>query len=173
MLKWIWAAVLLGVLLSGQNTEPPQSKPEPPARGQSPKPQPVPFSHKSHARLGLECLSCHEMPEPGWEMTYPSEEKCMQCHGTIKTESAAIIKLAQYYRDRRPVPWVPVYRVPDYVAFSHQRHVKKAGTGCDVCHGPVAQRDVIVREKSIAMTACMDCHKEKGAPNTCRTCHNR
>jgi hypothetical protein len=113
------------------------------------------------------------MPEPGWDMTYPSEEKCMQCHETIKAESPAIVKLTEYYKERRPVPWVPVYRVPDYVFFSHLRHVKKAGIGCDVCHGPVAERDVVVKEKSIGMAACMDCHKDKGARHTCRTCHNR
>ncbi len=113
------------------------------------------------------------MPEPGREISYPSEEKCMQCHETIKTESSDIVRLAQYHKDRKPVPWVPVYRVPDYVFFSHLRHVKKAGIDCDVCHGPVAERDVVVREKSIGMVACVDCHKEKGARNTCRTCHNR
>lgn len=106
-------------------------------------------------------------------MTYPVEEKCMQCHASIKAEDPAIMKLARYYRERKRVPWVQIYKVPDYVYFSHKTHYKKAGIDCEVCHGPVAERDVITKEKPTSMAACVDCHKERGARLTCRTCHER
>jgi hypothetical protein len=167
------AVVLLFVSSGGEAVAPSKARVEPPTKSEPAKPQPLPFSHKLHARLGLECFSCHPMPPPGWDMTYPAEEKCMQCHATIKTESPAIIKLAQYDKERKAVPWVQVYRVPDYVFFSHQTHYKKAEIGCEICHGPVAERDVITKEKPTTMMACMDCHKEKGAPVTCRICHDR
>lgn len=113
------------------------------------------------------------MPAPGRDVTYPVEEKCMQCHATIKAESPAIVKLAAYYKEGKPVPWVPVYRLPDYVFFSHQAHFKKAEIACETCHGPVSEREVVTQEKSIAMIVCMDCHKTRGASLNCRFCHNR
>lgn len=104
-------------------------------------------------------------------MTMPPEAQCMQCHETIDAQSPAIKKLAAFLKERKPVPWVKVYTLPDYVYFSHSDHLK-AKIGCEVCHGPVAERDVITKEKPTSMTACMDCHRAKGAPVRCNTCHN-
>jgi len=157
--------VLLSVLFSSHAKGTQKERPAAPV-------QPIPFSHRTHARLGLACLTCHVMPEPGWDMTYPEEAKCMDCHGTIKTESPAILKLAEYYKDHKRVPWVQIYKVPDYVLFSHKVHYRGAKIACEACHGPVAERDVIVKEKSTAMAACVDCHHEKGAPVRCNYCHN-
>lgn len=105
-------------------------------------------------------------------MAYPDEAKCMECHATIKTESPAIKKLAGYFREKKPVPWIPVYSVPDYVFFSHKVHVQNAKLDCAACHGPVADRDVIVKEKPTSMAACVDCHHQRRAPDRCDTCHN-
>lgn len=105
-------------------------------------------------------------------MTYPAEAKCMQCHSSIKTQSPAIIKLAEYYKEQKPMPWVQIYRVPDYVFFSHKAHYKKARVGCEVCHGPVAERDIITKEKPTSMMACMDCHIDRSASVSCNYCHN-
>ena len=96
----------------------------------------------------------------------------MTCHATIKTDSPAIKKLADFAAQKKPVPWVQVYQVPDYVYFSHRTHVVKAKMDCANCHGPVRERDVIVKERPTSMPACINCHKEKGAPIGCRTCHD-
>jgi len=136
------------------------------------KPQPIPFSHKLHMPFFPECLDCHRLSTDGWTMSYPSEEKCMVCHATIKAEDPAIKKLADYAANKKPVPWVQVYRVPDYVYFSHRTHITRAKLGCESCHGPVRDREVITREKDTSMQACISCHKEKGAPVGCRTCHD-
>jgi len=139
----------------------------------STKPQPVAFSHKLHVHLGLTCKGCHEMPSPGRDMTYPVVSKCMQCHAVIMTDNPAVQKLAKYFKEEKPVPWVQVYKVPDFVFFSHSIHNKRAEIVCETCHGPVAERDVITKEKSTSMGACMDCHVERRAPTGCGTCHNR
>jgi hypothetical protein len=139
---------------------------------QSPKPQPLPFSHKLHTQFLRECQDCHQISSDGWTMTYPPEEKCMTCHATIKADSPAIKKLAEYAAQKKPVPWVHIYEVPDYVYFSHRTHVRKAKLDCENCHGPVRERDVLTKEKSTSMAACISCHKEKGAPTGCRTCHD-
>jgi hypothetical protein len=136
------------------------------------KPQPLPFSHKLHTQFFPECLDCHQLSADGWTMSYPREEQCMVCHATIKGEDPAIQKLAAYAAQKKPVPWVQVYRVPDYVYFSHRTHIKKAKLDCEGCHGPVREREVITKEKDTSMQGCISCHKEKGAPVGCRTCHD-
>jgi len=142
--------------------------PAPPAA----KPQPLPFSHKLHTQFVQECQDCHPISSDGWTMNYPPEDKCMTCHATIKTDSPAIKKLAEYAAQEKPVPWVRIYAVPDYVYFSHRTHVKKAKLDCEACHGPVREREVLSKEKPTSMAACISCHKEKGAGTGCRTCHD-
>jgi hypothetical protein len=135
-------------------------------------PQPIPFSHKTHTAAGLKCLDCHPIRKPGFAAGIPREQTCMGCHSTIKTESPAVQKLAALAKARRPVPWVRVYRIPDYVWFSHEAHHKEAAISCETCHGPVAERDVIVKEKPVSMASCMDCHTARKAPNDCDFCHD-
>ena len=144
----------------------PAQKPRPP------KPQPIPFSHKLHVALGRQCADCHEMPEPGDLATYPKEAKCMVCHAGVKTESPSIMALAAYFKRQKPVPWVQVYKVPDFVWFSHKKHDKKDGITCDTCHGAVAEREVIYKEKLTTMASCMECHDQMGASVACNACHN-
>jgi hypothetical protein len=106
------------------------------------------------------------------EVSYPPETKCMQCHETVAKERPAIEKLAEYYNVQKPVPWVQIYALPEFVYFTHKVHCTKAKIACSDCHGPVAERDVITREKPITMMACLDCHRETRAPVKCNTCHN-
>ena len=77
--------------------------------------QPLPFSHKAHVALGV---------------------KCRDCHAATKTESLHIRKLAEFDKAGEPVPWVKIYRVPDFVWFSHASHVEDAAIACASCHGP-------------------------------------
>jgi hypothetical protein len=146
-----------------------QDKPSAPPAA---KTQPLPFSHKLHTQFVQECQDCHQVSSDGWTMCYPSEEKCMACHTTIKADSPAIEKLADYAAQKKPVPWVRIYQVPDYVYFSHRTHVKKAKLDCETCHGPVREREALSKEKPTSMAACISCHKEKGAGTGCRTCHD-
>jgi len=136
------------------------------------KPQPIPFSHKLHTQFLQDCQDCHQISSDGWTMNYPPEGKCMTCHATVKTDSAAIKKLAEYADQKQPVPWVQIYKVPDYVYFSHRTHVMKAKLDCQACHGPVRERDVLTKEEPTSMAACIKCHKEKRAATGCRTCHD-
>jgi hypothetical protein len=133
--------------------------------------QPLPFSHKLHVAQGLTCNGCHEMPDPGDRAGIPAASKCMACHKTIAKDRASIVKLAEFAAKQEPIPWKRIYRVPEYVAFSHKAHVGKARVACETCHGPVQERDALRKEKSIAMAACMDCHKTRGASVACNFCH--
>lgn len=134
--------------------------------------QPLPFSHKAHVALGVQCTDCHAIADPGFAAGYPSEQTCMACHAAIATESPHIQKLAEFSKTKTPVPWVKIYRVPDYVWFSHASHVEDASIACESCHGPVAEREVLFKEKKTSMLACMDCHAKYSAPNNCDLCHD-
>jgi hypothetical protein len=162
------ALVFVAGILSGQSGEVGKSenfKPLP-----APE-QPIPFNHKLHVGLGVKCVDCHAMKDP-FLAGYPSAATCMACHAAIKADSPHIVKLAQHEKENKPVPWVKVYKVPDYVYFSHEYHHKEAGIACETCHGPVAERDVIFKEKSTSMIACMACHDKHGASNDCNLCHD-
>ncbi len=132
--------------------------------------QPVPYSHKVHLSMGLKCNSCHKNADPGEAMGLPAESFCMSCHQAIKTGSPHIQKLAVAAREKQPIPWVRVYKLPAFVYFSHRVHTK-AGATCEACHGPVREREVITKEVSLSMKSCMACHAEKKAQNECTTCH--
>jgi hypothetical protein len=135
-------------------------------------PQPIPYSHKTHLALGLQCKNCHTNPDPGEMMGFPATKTCMGCHATVKTDSPAIQKLAQFAKDQKPVPWVRIYQIPGYVYFSHRAH-QEAEANCQTCHGPVAQRETITKEVDISMGACMDCHRKNKASIDCTYCHEQ
>jgi hypothetical protein len=133
--------------------------------------QPIPYNHKQHSALGLKCRECHTMADPGEMMGLPEASKCLTCHRSIKQDSPAIQKLAVFARENRSVPWVRIYEIPSFVRFSHRAHLSVAGT-CDICHGPVAQRETLVRETDISMSGCMNCHRANKASLSCTYCHD-
>jgi hypothetical protein len=135
--------------------------------------QPVPFSHRLHASdLQLSCASCHPVKDPGFAAGLPSASGCMDCHAVVRSDSPAIATLRDHFERTESVPWVRIYRLPDFVYFSHRQHIRAAGVTCATCHGAVAQRDALFQEKAISMKSCMDCHRTMGASLECNVCHN-
>ena len=110
----------------------------------APPAQPIPYSHKTHLAVGLECKDCHTNPDPGGLMTFPATSKCMQCHVTIAKNKPSIQKLAEFSKSQKPIPWVRVYTVLPGIAWSHRAHLQ-AGMKCETCHGQVAQMDAMSR----------------------------
>lgn len=137
-----------------------------------PPEQPIPFNHKLHVGLGAQCRDCHAIKKPGFLAGYPAAATCMACHAAVKTDSPEIQKLAEAEKAQKPIEWVKVYKVPDFVWFSHQTHAVDAAVACETCHGPIAQREAVFKEKPTSMVACMDCHAQHSAPNDCDLCHN-
>ena len=132
--------------------------------------QPIPFSHEKHISAGQTCVDCHAGATEQDEAGFPKTELCMACHETIKAGGRDIKKLATAHKRGEKLKWIRVYRLPDFVFFSHATHTQ-AGSQCRVCHGPVEKRKVLAKEVSNSMVACMNCHAAKKAPTGCSACH--
>jgi hypothetical protein len=133
--------------------------------------QPLPYSHKAHLALGLQCAGCHTNPEPGKLMTYPATATCMSCHHAIAKNKPTIKKLAAYASSGQPVPWVRVYQVLPGVNWTHRKHLG-AGIKCETCHGQVPEMATMSEATSVTtMGVCLHCHTLHSAPTVCATCH--
>jgi formate-dependent nitrite reductase cytochrome c552 subunit len=79
--------------------------------------------------------------------------------------------LTAFHAAGTPVPWVRVYDTPDYVFWDHGAHLR-ANVACVECHGPVAERDVIVQETDVVtMLGCRRCHDQRQVFTDCGDCH--
>ena len=126
--------------------------------------QPVPYSHKLHAgELGIDCRYCHANIERSQEAMIPPTQACMGCHAIVKKDSPKLAALRASWNGDRPVEWVRVHRVADYVYFDHSVHLA-ASVGCVTCHGRIDQMDVVRQDKPLNMAWCIECHRNPG-PN--------
>lgn len=136
--------------------------------------QPIAFPHPVHVKtLGLNCLYCHyaanKSPDPGM----PAVGTCMGCHTLIGPNRPAVdgraaftsepIKKLQEFApvgqpDKwRPIPWVRIHKLPEYVRFPHMRHVN-AGVTCQSCHGAIQDMAQVAQNASLNMGWCLRCH---------------
>ena len=133
--------------------------------------QPLPFSHKTHVSMGLQCMYCHANPGPGNQMTFPATSTCMTCHSSMVTDRPGIKKLAEYANSNEPVPWVRVYKVLPGVTWTHRKHLE-AGVQCETCHGAVSGLHVMSETTSVtAMASCIGCHQARRVSAACTVCH--
>ncbi len=114
--------------------------------------QPVAFSHKVHAgNLGIDCRYCHANVERSPVAGIPATETCMNCHRFVRWDTPTIRPVTERWSENVPIRWTRVHRLPEYVYFSHQPHVR-SGMECAACHGDVAQMDrvrVVVHPQSV------------------------
>ena len=126
--------------------------------------QPLPFSHRAHiVNAKLACNNCHTTAAKADRAGMPETARCLLCHRTDQ-------RLKQYATAKTRIPWVRVYKLPDFVYFSHQKHLA-ARVPCSQCHGAVEQRDVLMKEVSTSMNACYACHVKAQANTSCEACH--
>ena len=121
--------------------------------------QPVQFSHQHHAGgLGIDCRYCHATVEKTPSAGIPPTKTCMNCHSQIWVTSPYLEIVRASFRDDKPLHWLRVHDLPDFVYFNHSVHVKK-GVGCSTCHGRVDRMPLMRQEESLQMGWCLDCHK--------------
>jgi len=125
-----------------------------------PREQPIPFSHKHHvAGLGIDCRYCHTSVEESSFAGIPPTETCMNCHREIWKDSPMLEAVRESYRSGRPLEWIRVHDLPDFVYFDHSIHVAK-GVGCASCHGRVDDMPLTWRVATLQMDWCLDCHRQ-------------
>lgn len=126
--------------------------------------QPIPFSHKIHAGTHkIDCQYCHVGVETSQHATVPSMNVCMNCHQVVAQESPHIQKLKDYYKKGKPIPWVRIHELPDFVSFPHHVHVNK-GLSCESCHGNIKGMDKVYQAQDLTMGWCLDCHRGRTTP---------
>ncbi len=126
--------------------------------------QPVSFSHAVHAnQLGLDCRYCHNTVDKSWYGNIPAASTCMNCHSQILPTDARLALVRESDQSGRPIPWVQIHKLPEYVYFNHAVHVQR-GVSCVVCHDRVDLMDEVRQAKPLSMDFCLNCHRHP-APN--------
>ncbi len=121
--------------------------------------QPIPYSHAVHAgKLGIDCRYCHNTVEYTARASVPPTETCMNCHKSILPDSEKLTLLKESFATGKPIKWVRVHDLPDFVYFNHSAHVMR-GVGCVTCHGRVDRMEVVYQAESLSMGWCLECHR--------------
>ena len=141
----------------------------------------APFSHKTHLKQGLECVTCHTAAPTSTKAEdnlLPTKTVCLNCH-----EDAAI-------------PGPPTTRV---VHFSHSQHLKMGNVAgviataiekgeylqppgdirrhldsknaCAACHRGLEESDAVSPADMPQMADCLVCHNQIDNPFSCEQCH--
>ncbi|HPY30203.1 MAG TPA: cytochrome c3 family protein [Verrucomicrobiota bacterium] len=125
--------------------------------------QPVAFSHAIHVeQLGMDCRYCHSAVEQSWFSNVPASSTCMNCHNQVLKDDPKLALVRESAATGKPIPWVQVHKMPDYVYFNHAVHVNR-GISCVECHGRVDQMDEVYHAKPFSMSFCLECHRDPAA----------
>lgn len=134
-------------------------------------PQPIQFPHNLHVKLGVQCLYCHPGAYRQASAGLPTETKCWGCHQQLSKYADPTVpvplelqKLKQYVDAGKPIQWVPVAQVPDFVHFNHRPHIA-AGLNCEKCHGDMSKLTVAQNQQVLNMGWCLECHRTKTDDN--------
>ena len=123
------------------------------------KAQAVPYSHAQHVGgLGLDCRYCHTSVEESNSAGIPATETCMGCHAQVATDSPNLTLVRASAETGKPLEWIRVHDLADFVYFNHAIHVKQ-GVGCETCHGRVDQMPVVAKVENLQMDWCLECHR--------------
>jgi hypothetical protein len=181
-------AILTALAVSAWTRQPAPAKPSA---------QPISFPHNVHVQTyKIDCQYCHTEARRSEYAGLPSVTRCLGCHRITAADRAEVKKLAEYGAKGQPVPWVRVYKMPEFTYFPHKAHVR-AGVRCQTCHGPVETMTTVGAETGprlandllnliglktaappLTMGWCIECHREQNAtrntraPVDCVTCHH-
>lgn len=146
--------------------------------------QPIEFPHDIHVEVNkINCMYCHTYARRSKVAGIPPVSKCMGCHLIIATDKPRIQKLTEYWEKREPPPWKKVHDVPDFVHFTHEKHLRRfvfendgfqvenVKEVCAFCHGEIKKMTVAEKVKPLTMGFCRRCHEANKGPFDCWKCH--
>jgi Cytochrome c7 and related cytochrome c len=135
------------------------------------KEQPIPFSHRIHAGVkDISCFFCHPGAADSPRAGVPPLQTCMLCHDHIIRHFPPVAEERRMFAEGKPVEWVRVNHLPEFVYFDHQMHLLR-GIDCGRCHGDVRAMDRIKQPQEFTMGFCIQCHRDNDAPTKCYVCH--
>lgn len=147
--------------------------------------QPIKFSHAVHAGDNkIDCQYCHSSAKNSKTSGVPSANVCMNCHKTISEYNGPLfggntkedldkeiqkiydavgwdkenLKYIEGYK-QKPVKWIRIHNLADFVNYNHSQHVTVAGVACQKCHGPVETMHDMKQFSPLTMGWCIDCHR--------------
>jgi len=137
---------------------------------------PVPFSHYVHTtKHKIKCVNCHRGVETQEKAGIPNIDYCSMCHSTLMNPNSKREKIIyDLVQKNQPIQWKVHYYLPDYVLFSHRRHVKLGKLECTDCHVDMTKQDSpnLKGFSQIMMPLCFNCHQEKDITTDCGNCHH-
>jgi hypothetical protein len=137
------------------------------------------------------CLNCHRYVTAPLSVMRKADEEATAAHRppqpVVSEELQKLYdalamdhKLTPDPQRQRPIEWVRVHDLPDFVYFNHSAHVQ-IGVTCQYCHGPVETMQRVRQFSSLSMGWCVNCHRDatlhgiNGKPAQasidCATCH--
>jgi mono/diheme cytochrome c family protein len=160
--------------------------------------QPIYFNHVIHAgSFKIDCQHCHADARRSEYAGLPSVERCLGCHKIIGAQDNPEIRKIHDYAGRgEPIPWVRVFKIPEFTYFPHKPHLR-AGVACQSCHGPIERMPVVGAQTGpqlandlmhvaglrpgpppLSMGWCIECRRQENAargmraPLDCVACHH-
>jgi len=133
--------------------------------------QPIHFPHYIHAgKFKINCMYCHTYARRSKVAGIPPVAKCIGCHKHIPAvrNKPRIKKLFSYWKRKEPIPWLKVHDVPDFVYFTHKRHIRRfifqdgrpTQQVCGMCHGDVKTFVTARKIRPLTMGWCLSCHRQ-------------
>ena len=132
---------------------------------------PFGFSHRVHAKEGLECSDCHSTWETAENPGMPARGGCVLCHEEIDKKKPPDRRIDALF-DGETYKAQRVSTLSDEVIFSHQEHAKKP-IACNACHVGIDENDYVDQSLAQDMSDCETCHRQENVANECSTCHQR
>ena len=151
--------------------------------------QPIYYSHKVHAGINqINCLYCHGSAWESKTAGIPAVNICMNCHKAINEyvkgpklynengdEINGTSEIAKLYKasgfdpknpskwdpsKAKPIEWVKIHNLPDYVYFNHSQHIRAGKVQCQTCHGEITAMDEVKQASELSMGWCVNCHRQ-------------
>ncbi len=119
------------------------------------------------------CMNCHRFVPAAWSKIQIENQKAKK----EKRDPQPVVspEISKLYRavsfdskemkfkgkpfSGKPIRWVRVYNLPDFVYFDHRSHVN-AGVTCQKCHGPVETMERVSQFPDLTMGWCVNCHRD-------------
>ncbi len=138
------------------------------------------------------CMNCHGFVKSSLGALRAEEAKAgKEKRKVVPPQSEELSKLYAYLGldangkpdpkgTLKPIPWVKIHRLPDYVYFDHRAHLA-VGVACQKCHGPIESMERVQQFSDLSMGWCVNCHRlanlsginglKVNASTDCVTCH--